>query len=84
MKEPVESDSEPSCDNFDEEELAEIVEVAVSDDEMDTLKPSVSKRKKEPEMRQPFNQQKGPSPNRGDKQQIGMRPREYNSIVERI
>ena len=51
MKEPVESDSEPSCDNFDEEELAEIFEVAVSDDEMDTLKPSASKRKKEPEMR---------------------------------
>jgi hypothetical protein len=55
MKEQVESDSEPSCDNFDEEELAEIFEVAVSDDEMDTLKPSVSTRKKDPEMRQPFN-----------------------------
>lgn len=67
MREQAESDSEPSCDNFDEEELAEIFEVAVSDDEMDTLKPSVSKRKKEPDMRHAYNFQKGGSPNRGDK-----------------
>lgn len=64
MKEQVESDSEPSCDNFDEEELAEIFQVAVSDDEMDTLKPSASKRKKEVEMKP---SQKSVSPNRGDK-----------------
>ena len=81
MKEQVESDSEPSCDNFDEEELAEMFQVAVSDDEMDTLKPSAIKKKKEMELK-PF--QKNVSPTRGEKQLGGMRPKEYNSIVERI
>jgi hypothetical protein len=44
--------------------LAEIFQVAVSDDEMDTLKPSASKRKKEVEMKPSL---KNVSPNRGDK-----------------
>lgn len=31
VEKPAESDSEPSCDNFDEEELAERFEAAVTD-----------------------------------------------------
>ena len=75
LKDAAESDSEPSCDNFDEEELAAIFEVAVSDDEMDTLKPSAAKKRKA---------QLELTPNRGDKPHGGMKPKEYNTIVEKI
>lgn len=35
----VESDSDPSCDNFEEEELILRFEVAVSEDEMAAVRP---------------------------------------------
>ena len=76
LKDAAESDSEPSCDNFDEEELAAIFEVAVSDDEMDTLKPSAAKKRKaQPDLKPSA---KSISPNRGDKPHGGMKPKEYN------
>lgn len=82
LKDAAESDSEPSCDNFDEEELAAIFEVAVSDDEMDTLKPSAAKKRKAQLELKPSA--KSTSPNRGDKPHGGMKPKEYNTIVEKI
>ena len=82
LKDAGESDSEPSCDNFDEEELAAIFEVAVSDDEMDTLKPSAAKKRKaQPDLKPSA---KSISPNRGDKPHGGMKPKDFNTIVEKI
>jgi len=50
----IESDSEPSCDNFDEEELVKRFEVAVSDDELEVIRP----KKKEEKLPEPKEEPK--------------------------
>ena len=72
IKELAESDSEPSIDNFEEEELVNRFEVAVSDDEIELLKPKQQKIDKKH-----YIEAK-------KKENNPIKPKEYKSIVESI
>ena len=80
---PAESDSEPSVDNFDEEELIQRFEVAVSDDEMEILLPKMTEVKEKKKYFHSREYKNKSSTQNLEGKEI-LKPKEYKTIVDTI